>query len=168
MLLRNYYWGMVGNLSFSEDSNFFLTSTAGGKSYGYTPAGLITLCQIGNRMRSISKSKQSGGVCFGTGRKAITLDDYFLSGNLITSLSGTSVISYEHDTTNNLITVTGVYTVTNGSSDNAVVGEMGVIANIRSDYYLIDRTLLDEPITIPPGEIAKITYTIKFAYPNPD
>lgn len=53
----------------------------------------------------------------------------------------------------------------NSSSSDVIVSEVGLIASMGSynnkDYKcLLEHTLLDEPITIPAGEVGKVIYTI--------
>lgn len=166
MLLRNYYSCLAS--FFSPDTQSFsvhnYNNTMSSRTISYLQDGL----KFSYALRYIGTSASSQGVVFGTGREPVKLDDYRLSGSYLSNLTG----SINHTTTfnadNNIIETTAIITVTNGSSSVAVVGEMGLNVMIYGFAHMIDRTLLEEPISIPPGEIAKITYKLKFTYPNPD
>lgn len=66
-----------------------------------------------------------------------------------------------------------IFTAYNKTANDVVVSELGWVErletssaqNVRNSltttYVLLDRTVLDNPITIPAGETATITYTIK-------
>lgn len=111
-----------------------------------------------------------GGVVLGTGTTQPTIDDYCLSGNLITNISCIAAVSNAGDADG--VTTTAVYTVTNTSSEDITIGEIGIIASYRSSQnsqtykLLLERTVLDAPITIPAGGVGQVTYTIRFNYPS--
>ena len=109
------------------------------------------------------------GVVFGTGTTPPTIDDYCLSGDLITGISCSAVVSNADD--DNGVTTTAVYTVTNANSEDITIGEIGLMASLdntsSSDKKaFIERTVLDTPITIPAGGVGQVTYTIRMNYPT--
>lgn len=111
------------------------------------------------------------GVIFGTGTTAPTLDDYFLSGEMITTLIATSDVKNVHN--DNGVEITALYTITNTGSEAITIGEVGLISNLHaynSNHYsykcLIERTVLDSPVTIPAGGVGQVTYTIRMNYPT--
>ena len=63
-------------------------------------------------------------------------------------------------------TCTAKYTILNGSTQDLTITEMALIGNCMFSSssvatYLVDRTLLDEPLTIPrSGGVGQIVYTI--------
>lgn len=58
----------------------------------------------------------------------------------------------------------------NTSSADVTIREIGYYAcydgNTKNSRVLLDRTLLDTPVTIPAGSIGQVVYTITFNYPT--
>ena len=114
-----------------------------------------------------------GGVIFGDGDAPPTVDDYKLSGNLITSINATLKSIYREDNfTLGCYEIKAEYTVANTSTKSITIREIGLIAaggasNSQSAMKcLLERTVLDEPVTIPRGSSAVITYTIRIFDPS--
>ena len=111
-----------------------------------------------------------GGVCFGTGRTAPTLDDYSLSGALITTIAASAAVECICD--DDGCTLTALYTITNSGSNAITVNEVALVTNTEYQYYyeqskvMLERTVLDEPLTIPAGGVGQVTYTIRMNYPT--
>lgn len=116
------------------------------------------------------------GVVFGTGNTPPTSDDYTLSGSGVDGLSNsniTYVISYENSETTRSIIAT--YTITNSTGADITIGEVGLVCTLygtRSGYtsgsyypILVERTVLDSPVTIPADGVGQVTYTIRMNYP---
>lgn len=119
-------------------------------------------------MQLIKTAKGSTGVVFGNGSVAPTKDDYFLSGELLTTISATFTQNVTFD--ENGYEISTVYNITNTGSNPITVGEVGLFANTNiasnvSSYFLVERTVLDNPVTIPAGGVGQVTYTIRFNYP---
>ena len=111
----------------------------------------------------------NGGVVLGTGTKAPTLEDYKLWGELIAGYTYSSSVENVVDETGQSITAT--YTITNNNDMAFTIGEVGVIASFTknatsSEKALLERTVLDEPLTIQPGSVGVLPYTIRIAYPT--
>ena len=107
-------------------------------------------------------TSSSGGVCFGTGTAAATEDDYTITQKVLNSGSGLAV-------TMNVVqdgsTYTGTYTIVNSSSAAVTIAEVALFGTCpysgsTAYHYLVDRTLLEEPLTIPAGGVGKVVYTI--------
>ena len=112
-----------------------------------------------------------GGVVFGTGNTPPTIDDTTLSGNLISGFSYTKSVTTERG--DNGVTFTALYTVTNNNAEAITISEVAIIANLSQSNTspdatykaLVDRTVLDTPVTIPAGGVGQVVYTITFNYP---
>ena len=119
----------------------------------------------------INNLNTNGGVAFGTGNTPPTLDDYKFSGDLITTITGTATVNVAHD--DNGLGATALYSLTNTGSSDITIGEIGLIASLESNTStgssykaLLERTVLDTPVTIPAGGIGQVTYTIRMNYPT--
>lgn len=111
-----------------------------------------------------------GGVIIGTGTAPASLDDYCLSGDLITAYNYS--VSVEKNIADDGCTIKATYTITNTGDEIITIGEIGLMvcpgyASQQSrDKVLLERTVLESPITIPAGGVGQVTYTITFNYPT--
>ncbi len=111
----------------------------------------------------------SGFITFGDGNQAPSYDDYCLAGSAVTGISvAENVVNSCED---GHIERKVVYTITNNNATSVTIGEIGVLANISyssgSSYtkMLVERTALESPLTIEPGGVGQITYTLNASVP---
>lgn len=110
------------------------------------------------------------GFHFGTGTATPTENDYKLETDIT---SGVSIIlnsSARYYSPKPHMTFT--FTITNTGSSNITISEVGMVTNsiycctsssatsASSNNILIDRTLLDTPLTIAPSSTAALEYTV--------
>ena len=129
---------------------------------------------IYNHVATVNKAINSNfykGIAFGTGNTPPTFDDYKLAGSVISTISAVSAPTFSFDEDG--LTLTTVYTMTNTGTADITVGEIGMFARQyyqnSTNYYknfLIERTALDTPVTIPAGGVGQVTYTIHMPYPT--
>lgn len=107
-----------------------------------------------------------GGVFFGDGSTPPTADDYILSGNFITTATASSAVTKSADETG--VTITGTYTITNTGTEDITIAEVGLFESTNNNgcRYMMERTVLDSPVTIEPGGVGQVTYTIRMNYPT--
>ena len=125
-------------------------------------------------MKKWSGSVSANGVCFGTGTTPATTSDYCLESilsNTQISVTAPSVVSYSRGDTFDEYSVS--FGVTNITDEAITISEVGLIATpyyvfatqgSTVYYVLVDRTVLDTPVTIPANETKHIAYTIRFNY----
>lgn len=146
----------------------------GGKSFynstSYPTTSLYTM--LNSVKSSIGQQALSGGsvtgVIFSDLADEPTIEDYAV-GNYLTTLSESHSIAGTYDSDG--MRVTATYTVTNTGSADFTVNSVCLIAggSFQGSYYytfLMNRILLDEPVTIPAGGIGVITVTIRHDYPT--
>lgn len=118
----------------------------------------------------------NGGVAFGTGTTPATEEDYTLE-NIITS--GISMVAsgpttYYDETTHKYGSRVD-FTISNNGTDPITISEMCIYRNYNysstiggtsagSSQFMIDRSVLANPVTIPGGEAGVIRY--ECVYPN--
>lgn len=109
-----------------------------------------------------------GGIVIGKGTTPATLDDYCLEWLITSGMTASNSRGIdENGNPYTLITLTNI-------TDKAItVGEIGVVGygyyqagSSSPKHILLDRTVLESPITIEPGGVGQITYTIRFNYPT--
>lgn len=122
-------------------------------------------------MSQVATTKTSCGIVFGTGNTPVTIDDYKLSGEQITGIAATCAVEVASD--DDGITATSVCSITNNNSEAITVSECGLMtkshsgsSNYEDHFVLVERTVLDTPVTIPAGGVGQVTYTIRMNYPT--
>lgn len=119
-----------------------------------------------------SDSAKFMGVIFGTGNTEPTIDDYQMAGEHFVDYTESHSFESTLDGTTRINSCR--YTLTNTSTEPVTIGEVGLSVyayrktsgNTYYTGFLIERTALDSPITIPAGGVGIITYTLKFDLPN--
>lgn len=136
-----------------------------GEPIGYLIATLLETSKYG-----VSMSSGAAGVVFGTGNRTPSIDDYTLSGDLIEGLTSsnlTKVLTTTED--DGRCSVVAEYTISNTTGADITIGEIGLVCNMshklassttKYSAYLLERTALEAPVTIPAGGIGRVTYTI--------
>lgn len=130
----------------------------------------LSLGKITMGAASRKASTEVTGVIFGDGTTPPSVDDYWLSGTAITTIATTASgsVTLNGDGT---ITKTAIHTISNTSTtDDVTISEVGYVDYIAyltnyngpNSYFLLDRTLLEEPVTIPPGGVGQVTYNVTF------
>jgi len=107
-----------------------------------------------------------GYIILGNGTTEPTPEDYCLESQITTNLSCDNV-SVSRNTTVKTYTAT----FSNSGTSDITVTEVGYVSRIMYthtgwddiyDNFLMDRTVLDTPITIPAGESRTVTYELSF------
>ena len=179
MILDNYF-KLISILTFHsfEDNtpeNGFTAS--GGTKYALGSVTKINASSTGEGIfqSSIVQSSYTtnNGIIFGTGDTPPTFNDYKLSGDIIQGLTAQVVI--EANTTSNGCYRKFIITVQNTTSEAKTIREIGYIRRApakKSDggtkiiYPLVERTVLDNPVTIPANGFGQVEYTITFNFPT--
>ncbi len=129
----------------------------------------------GNVTVAFSLNNTSIGIHVGTGDTAATEDDYMLESLITSGLTGAITVIKGMDT-NDLPYVTYNLVLTNTTSSDIVVKEIGMYqqescgasagatSSLSNRVFMVDRTVLDTPVTVPAGGNAAIFYTLKTSY----
>ena len=194
MFTKNYYKllgrcfaGAGGTSLDSSDLAAYNSEITFGKGYINSAESYIAKLQtLMNTCKLKSKSSYNSyftsesdakGVIFGNGNTAPTINDHALAGDHLTTATITPSFSYTRDTDG--ITSICQYTILNNGTDAFTVSEVGLAipwygkkttdnSSSSGKYYpvLIERSLLDTPVTIPAGGVGVVTYTIRMDYPT--
>ena len=161
MLTKNFYSYMkISFTTTNTEATFTMTNgtTASSLLYVQNPPFKV--------MNSWAKTITANGVSFGTGTTQSTASDYVLEsilGDTQINVSVPSGISFNKFDTYEEYTVT--FGVTNKTTEVITISEVGLTVPISGgSYALVDRTVLETPVTIPAGQSKQITYTIRFNY----
>lgn len=191
MFLRNFYntipyqmsTGATGSSdmtsfkAYAKDNASPPTSVVWGVSYNDKVGGLMQQFPKGTKSQFSGAGTRDRdalfiGVVFGTGNTEPTIDDYQMAGEHFVDYTVSH--TYENTIDGTTRTLSCRYTLTSTSTESVTIGEVGlsIYAFRKSGSYryysgfLIERTALDSPITIPAGGVGIITYTLKFGLPN--
>lgn len=172
MLTKNFYNYMFTKVV-KEDIKGALVAYDGTTHDAYFPSSNSYDLILNYLYKLNTSPTNSAGVVIGTGVTPATPDDYKLE-SLITSGFSTnnqSAATVSKDATG--VSVSASYWITNTGTTPLVISEIGAVGTVHSrsdanvhDCALLDRTVLETPITINPGESKQVTYTIRFNYPT--
>lgn len=175
MLTKNFYVLLaVGCTYESERKSVPLTGWNGADNKYYNWYNSGPQIHIKSAMQTVATSAPRDTVAFtqvmfGTGDTPPTINDYNLSGDFIAGLVATQV-------TTNLInsdslSISALYTLINSNAEAVTIKEVGLgqsffYYNSGQNSCLLDRTVLDTPVTIPAGGVGQVEYTITFNLPT--
>lgn len=122
---------------------------------------------------SVIFSANANGIQIGTGNTAATEDDYKLETQITNGMSASSpALTCNVDSSGNPY-LEYLFTITNTTSSDITVREIGYVQQFRladtqgasqssaNRYLLLDRTVLDTPVTVPANDSAAIKYRLK-------
>ena len=161
MLTKNFYSFMRAVLQ-KASTTFTLQSGSTSEVYYNSSNSVVPFEALDRWAKTVSTT----GVSFGTGTKPSTVSDYVLEsilGDTQISVPTPSTVSYSRGDAFDEYSVS--FGVTNITAEAITISEVGLTATPKStNYVLVDRTLLDVPVTIPAHETKHIAYTIRFNY----
>lgn len=159
MILRNYY-SMQPYTLMSHSGGYVSTSGVEGVVSSGTP-------NIKSLMQTRLTAYSGAGVVFGTGDAEPTLVDTKLSGNIVTGYTSSYSQSSGVDTDGRPYVRT-LYTLTNTGSTAKTIKEVGLLATVASSTYaLIERTVLDEPVTLAASNgVGQVEYIVYYNPPE--
>lgn len=114
------------------------------------------------------------GTFFGSGNTAPTIDDYKLSGSVIQNITYSYVLNDSFNEDGSAGEASATYTITNNNESEITIGEVGLFCEASwivtynkytHFFFMLERTALETPITIPAGGVGQVTYTIRMNYP---
>lgn len=177
MLLGNYYKALAahifnGNVAGAKNYDGgakTIVRTTNSSNYNYFSTQTIAFDRVENVLTSRPTNAPTAGVIFGTGTIPATLDDYNLSGDVITAISANAAKTVEADSDS--VTMETLYTITNTGTEAITIGEIAYCAYLFTSASngfgaMLERTVLETPITIEPGGVGQVTYTIRMNYPT--
>lgn len=146
--LENHLKGKIGSL-INEDSVRKTFSSA------YYQSGAALLPMLVH---------QYGDIIVGSDNSAETGESYSLKKRITSGLNVAvtrSVVDNDDGSHSSIV----VANITNTSSSPITIGEIGIYVHVQplSSNFVLDRTPLGTPLTIQPGEVGRIVYTITMA-----
>lgn len=166
MLTKNYYGLIAGVMHLDYYYVTLFNGSQGGNRLSSAGANIYPSLGFKNIGKALT-SNAGEGVLFGDGNTTPTYDDYYLSGNIVTGFKSTSNVTSETDE-NGGVTLTSVFTITNNGSEDITIKEVcyfGYYGSGATQRCMLDRTVLDSPVTIPTGGVGQVTYSITINIP---
>lgn len=168
MLTNNYYNMLKANFSGYSGQAITLTHHDG-KKYDASPGGsnyasYAYIPECGDYLRTSKPNDR--GVVFGNGTAQPSLDDYWLSGDIITTLSLVSKAK-ESAIVGDKAVGRYTYLLKNTGSSAITISELCICSyHTNAKGLVIDHTLLDAPVTIPAGENGTVVYEWSITIPT--
>ena len=156
----NMFGGGTANL------NCMIVKTDGTRQ-GYFGSGTTVYKMMSEVVKSTTGSLH--GVIFTNGTTPPTPDDLTYTGTMLTNYTCAVTVGVTQD--ENGAKCTGLYTITNAGDTDFTVSEICLFSHAyksstnNSGYFMLERTVLEEPVTLPPNGVAVITYTIRLNFP---
>ena len=173
MFTKNWY--ILQSLHMLADSKQQLTDLKpldwnGQNKIKYYPYNTSISIQSALNSVKTNLATYSSGVLFGTGDTPASLDDYKLAGDVIQNIDASIHRTYSYSEAQP--SLKAVYTITNNNETAITIKEVAL--NREFNYTssgssigcVIDRTVLDTPVTIPAGGVGQVEYTITFNLPT--
>lgn len=171
MFLKNWYKIVFGMMA-GKDLPVSIKDVNGTvRDLGFYNSNTSIYSVVHDIMKQWAKSMTTTGVVFGDGNAPVTMDDYTLSGQVVSTCNVSITNTSSGD--ENGITVEKVFTVTNSGSEEITIREAGILVYFyygsgasKSKYALVERTVLDYPVTLAPGEVGQVIYRISAPFPT--
>lgn len=164
MLLKNFSYGLVSLfLKSASDDNLAYFKGTQGQSVGISNGTSISrsyYLSVSSPVYNGAKGSITGGsarfaAAYGTGTTAPTIDDYQLSGNLISGLQYSNV-----DIDVNANGITFSHSITNSNSVSVTINEIAFCIMGTSACVMLTRDVLTEPIVLGPNEQRNVSIFI--------
>ena len=169
MLTKNFFAFLVATGSRLKVSNVAkdITGVAQG---AFASSSTNIYAQYFASLHEMVKT-ESSGVWIGNGKTPPTPDDYKLENRITAGFSFTNQSNKAVSVDEDGIHISATYGVTNTGTEPLEISEIGLVSyhstgSSNSAYFMVERTVLETPIVIPPNETRQITYTISFRYPT--
>ena len=173
MLTKNFYNWLFSLATKKEIANGYTDYTgATANAYPYTSMNSLSVIDNLHYLSIGTMSSSAYGVKLGTGVTPATFNDYTLENVIIEGLSVANQESILLNAESDNSSVSATYSIKNISSEPINISEIGLFNRAYVDgsttrkLVLLERTVLEEPITIAPGQTKQITYTIRMNYPT--
>lgn len=116
-------------------------------------------------------NSSAGHITFWNGASAPSKDAIVPDGTEIKTSLFTSSVAISGAVDENGTEVTRLYTLTNASSEAFTIDTVCLCAEFQWAYgkngvILCDKTQLESPLTIEPGGIGQVTYTLRYEWPT--
>lgn len=165
MLTKNFYAAMMALLGKTQSTA--LNKTGENINLGF-PTNANNNYGIFPYMFQYDNEAAYQYVEFGKGTTPAATGDYKLEDKITSGITVTNPSAVTTEQTDSYI----FWTVTFGvmASTETTISEIGLTSKITYSTglnpvaILVDRTVLDTPVTIPAGQSKQITYTIRFNY----
>ena len=168
MLTRNFYKFAMANMANASFSKGY-TDYEGNSLSTYPSTTAYPLTAIHELNRTVSDTTY--GVHIGSGTTAPSGDDYNLEAPITSGFSVVKPSSGAVSAEDDCIKWSATYAITNTGTAPLTICEIGLFGKGHSTQTaayrcLYDRTVLEAPIVIEPGQCKMVTYTIQFDYPK--
>lgn len=155
---------------YSSSTYEYFTDSTGKSAPGYN--SILAGCDIGGWTSNVIRTATPNvcGTSFGTGTTPPTLNDYKMESAITSGFTVMSSAFIQSQEDGKYIHER-VYSIRNDTENDMTISEIGLFSRVANgsspnsagfNYVLMYRTVLDNPVTIPPG-VAKVV-TLKMTF----
>ena len=170
MITDNWYKYLAVSFAYADQkgSNYLVTKDCTGNT-GIAYCSKTLQSYLFPKEATTVRTEYNYGIVFGNGTSPPTKADYKLSGELITTISQVTA-SHSGKSLSDGVEYISTIVLSNTGTDDITITEVGWVGSFyqggtSSKKILLDRTLLDEPVTIAPGSQGTVVYHRKVALP---
>ena len=171
MFLKNWYKIVFGMMSGAgmplqiKDTS----GTARNFAFNSSPAQMIYFSVYDILKKWTTNPTNDYGVVFGNGDTPVTMDDYKLAGSIVTGCTVT--LANGSSCADDGVTIEKTFSVSNTGNADITIKEVGIVhafyySSTAYKYALVERTVLDSPVTIPAGGFGQVIYRISAPFPT--
>lgn len=164
MLVNAYYKALA---IYAVGSPITVKTTQGSASTSYfSESNCYNVLALRTACTALVAGSSGTGVVIGSGSTPPTTNDYCME-NQITTVTGTVGLTKSIGDNQDYASITALLTITNTGSEDITINEIGLQIKTTGNWtYLVERTVLDAPVTIASGGVGQITYSIRMNYPT--
>lgn len=170
MFTNNMFAWLISKGTADRSIGFAVTLTDGTKQRFQSNKKSVDICTFGVNLNNLVTAVNGNCVMIGTGRTPPTREDYKLENPVTSGITITNGTFSAAEADDERLLLAVNYTVRNDGAENLVIGEIGTFSQVTAYRpngseltltVMMERTVLEEPVTIPPGESRMIQYTIR-------
>ena len=170
MLTKNFFNFVMAQTALSTvNGNAMVDYTGAAFASNFNTTSNCTGLKSIATLAASAISTSNPGVRIGNGVTPPTVDDYNLESMITSGFTCTNPSAPAISLENDGVSISATYGITNTGTTAMTISEIGLfgkITNSNITVFLLERTVLESPITINPGETKQVTYTIRFNYPT--
>ena len=173
MFTKNMFAWLISKGTADRNIGFTVMDANGMKQRFQSNKKSVDICSFGVNLHNLVTAANGSCVMIGTGRSAPTREDYKLESPVTSGITITNGSFSVAEADEERLLLAANYTVRNDGTEELVISEIGAFSQVEAypvsgstttitaAAVLMERTVFDAPVTIPPGESRMIQYAVR-------